>query len=157
MKTHLTLTAGTTLALALLLTTAGHAVERTIPRSQLPAAAEKTLSANLNGATIKDVTTEREHGVQTFEAETILNGHTRDIEVTASGTLNEIEEEVAFDTLPSSVRTALTAKAANAKITKVESLTKQGKLVAYEAATLKGTHRGEIQVGPMGEKLTHEE
>jgi hypothetical protein len=55
------------------------------------------------------------------------------------------------------VQAALTAKAGGAKITKVESLTKHGKLVAYEAATLKGTKKGEIQVGPDGGKLSHEE
>jgi hypothetical protein len=30
-------------------------------------------------------------------------------------------------------------------------------LVAYEATTLKGTKKGEVQVGPNGEKLTREE
>jgi hypothetical protein len=30
-------------------------------------------------------------------------------------------------------------------------------LVAYEAATLEGAKKGEIQVGPNGEKLAHEE
>jgi len=39
----------------------------------------------------------------------------------------------------------------------VESLTKKNKLVAYEAAILKGTKRGEIQVGAHGQKLSHEE
>jgi len=68
-----------------------------------------------------------------------------------------VEEEVAFDSLPAKVQSALTAKAAGAKITKVESLTKQDKLVAYEAVILKGTKKKEIQVGPDGEKLAHEE
>ena len=39
----------------------------------------------------------------------------------------------------------------------MESLTKRNKLVAYEAATMKGTKKGEIQVGPDGGKLSHEE
>jgi hypothetical protein len=36
-------------------------------------------------------------------------------------------------------------------------LKKKDKLVAYEATTLKGTKHGEIQVGPDGKKLSHEE
>ena len=75
----------------------------------------------------------------------------------ADGTLHEIEEEVTFDSLPNTVQTALTQKAAGAKVSKVETLTKNGKLVAYEAATLRGTKKGEIQVGPDGAKLLHEE
>ena len=87
----------------------------------------------------------------------MVNGHTKDIEIAQDGSLNEIEEEVAFDGLPNGVKTALMARAAGAKITKVESLMKHDKLVAYEAATLKGAKKGEIQVGPDGGKLSHEE
>lgn len=133
------------------------AQERKIGRSALPPAVEKTVQSQSEGATIKGFTTEREHGQRVYEAEMIVNGHSRDIEIASDGTLNEIEEGVSFDSLPASVQSALTQKAAGAKITKVESLTKKGKLVAYEAATLKGKKRGEIQVGPNGETLSHEE
>jgi hypothetical protein len=71
--------------------------------------------------------------------------------------LNEIEEEVAMDVLPAGVRTAVMAKAKGAHVTRVESLTKNGKLVAYEVATERNGHKGEIQVGPTGEKLSREE
>ena len=40
---------------------------------------------------------------------------------------------------------------------KVESLTKNGKLVAYEAIVSTGTGKSEIQVGPEGKPLAHEE
>ena len=42
------------------------------------------------------------------------------------------------NSLPASVQTSLTAKARGAKITKVESLKKKDKLVAYEAANPEG-------------------
>ena len=42
-------------------------------------------------------------------------------------------------------------------IGKIESLTKGGKLVAYEAHVKTGTKRSEIQVGPNGEKLARPE
>lgn len=134
-----------------------HSQEHKISRSSLPPAVEKTLQANLSGATIKGFATEVEGGKKVYEAETILNGHTRDLQFAVDGTLNEIEEEVAFDSLPAPVQAGLKAKAGTAKITKVESLTKHDKLVAYEAATLKGAKKGEVQVGPNGETLKHEE
>ena len=131
--------------------------ESKIERSALPAAVEKTVQVQSQGATIKGFATDREHGKKIYEVEMIFNGHSKDIEIAEDGTLNEIEEQVAFESLPTQVQNALTAKAAGAKITKVESLSKQNKLVAYEAATLKGTRKGEIQVGPDGGKLAHEE
>jgi hypothetical protein len=63
----------------------------------------------------------------------IVKGHTKDVEVEPSGAIFEIEEEVAMDSLPTEVKAPLTAKAPGAKILKVESLTKRGHLVAYEA------------------------
>jgi len=43
------------------------------------------------------------------------------------------------------------------KIGKVESITKQGKVVAYEAHVTTNGKRSEIQVGPDGRPLAHEE
>jgi hypothetical protein len=40
---------------------------------------------------------------------------------------------------------------------KVESITKHDRLVAYEAKVLTGTKKSEIQVGPDGKPLDHEE
>ncbi len=141
----------------LALTLTATAQEKKIAQSALPAPVQKAAQAQSQGATIKGFSTEKENGKTVYEAEMIINGHTRDIQFATDGTVNEIEEEVAFNALPAPVQTALTKKAAGAKITKVESLTKQGKLVAYEAATLNGTKKGEIQVAPDGSKLAHEE
>lgn len=139
------------------LTLTAAAQEKKIARSALPPAVEKTVQAQSHGATIKGFATDREQGKTVYEAEMVVNGHTKDIEIATDGTLLEIEEEVAFDSLPANVRSALTAKAAGAKITKVESLTKKDKLVAYEAAITRGTKKSEIQVGPDGRSLNREE
>lgn len=133
------------------------AQEKKIERSALPPAVEKTVQAQSKGATIKGFATEREHGKKVYEAEMMVNGHSRDIQIAEDGTLNEVEEEVAFDSLPANVQSGLTTKAAGGKITKVESLTKKDKLVAYEAVVEKGGSKKEIQVGPDGGKLSHEE
>lgn len=131
--------------------------EKAVSRSSLPPAVEKTVQEQTQGATIRGISSEKEDGVFEYEVEMTVDGHGRDIAIAKDGTLLETEDEVAMNSLPSNVQSALQAKAAGAKITKVESLTKKGKLVAYEAATLKGSKKGEIQVGPSGEKLAHEE
>jgi len=148
---------GTLTCAALALTFSAAAQEKKIGHSALPPAVVKTLDGETKGATVKGFSTERENGKKVYEAETTINGHTRDIQVAKNGTLNEVEEEVAFESLPDGVKRGLTAKAAGAKITKVESLTKGGKLVAYEAATLRGLKKGEVQVGPGGSVLKHSE
>jgi uncharacterized membrane protein YkoI len=144
--------AASVLALTLVAT-----AEEKIARSALPPAVEKAVQAETQGATIKGFAREREQGKTFYEAETVVNGHTRDVLFAGDGTIAEIEEEVAFDSLPSNVQAGLTQKAAGGKITKVESLTKKGKLVAYEGQVKKGSKSSEIQVGPDGKNLTHEE
>ena len=141
----------------LALTIYGMAQEKRIDRSALPSAVVKTIDQELHGATVKGFSTDREHGKRVYEAETMLNGHSRDLQIAEDGTLNEVEEEVAFDALPSGVQHGLTKKAKGARITKVESLRKYGTLVAYEASTLNHGHTGEVQVGPEGATLAHAE
>ena len=144
-------------ASVLALTVCAVAKEKKIDRAALPPAVEKTVQAQSQNATIKGFTTDVEDGKRVYEAEMMIDGHSKDIEIAPDGSLNEIEEQVTFDSLPANVQTAFTAKAKGAKIIKVESLRKQDKLVAYEAATLKGSKRGEIQVGPSGQTLSHDE
>ncbi len=148
---------GTLTCAALVFSFSAAAQERKLDRSALPPSVVKTFDGETKGATVKGFSTERENGKRVYEAETTVNGHTRDIQVAEDGTLNEVEEEIAFESLPDGVRKGLTTKAAGAKITKVESLTKGGKLVAYEAATLRGLKKGEVQVGPDGSVLKHSE
>ena len=62
-----------------------------------------------------------------------------------------------MDSLPPQVKAGLTKAAGNGTISKVESLTKGSKLVAYEADVKNGSKRSEVQVGPNGNKLAHEE
>jgi len=75
----------------------------------------------------------------------------------ANGAVVEVEEQVATDALPAAVRDGLQAKAGKGKLTKVESITKQGKIVAYEAKVLTDGKRSEVQVGPDGKPLDQEE
>jgi uncharacterized membrane protein YkoI len=124
--------------------------ERKIDETKLPASVRNTVAEQQKGATIKGFSTEVEHGKRVYEAEMLANGRTRDIEIAADGSVNEIEEEVSLESLPAAVQQALQKKANGGTITKVESLTRHGKLVAYEAAINRGGKHSEIQVGPQG-------
>lgn len=131
--------------------------EKKIKRSDLPPAVEKTVVAESAGATIKGFNEEKEKGQTFYEAEMTVNGHSKDVLIDASGTVVEVEEEVAFESLSPEVKAGLQAKAGKGKISKVESLTKKGKLVAYEAKVNTDGKKSEVQVGPDGKPLDHEE
>ncbi|HEY6373487.1 MAG TPA: hypothetical protein VIX37_23120 [Candidatus Sulfotelmatobacter sp.] len=139
------------------LATIALAQERKIQRADLPPAVEKTVAAQTQGATIKGFSQEKENGQTFYEAETTVNGHSKDILIDANGGIAEIEEQVALDSLPAAVKAGLQAKAGDGKIVKVESLTKHDKLVAYEAKVQTAGQKREIQVGPDGKPLDHEE
>jgi len=144
-------------ALMVLVVATAYAQERKLTRAQLPPAVEKTVAAESQGATIKGFATEVEKGKRLYEAELEINGRSKDISMDRNGKIVEVEEEVTMDSLPSEVQAALKKAAGKGTIGKIESLTKNGKLVAYEAHVKTGTKHSEIQVGPNGEKLSHPE
>jgi hypothetical protein len=135
----------------------GSAQEKKITRADLPPAVDKTVTAESAGATIKGFSQEKEKGETFYEAELVVNGHSKDVLIDASGSVVEVEEEVALGSLAAEVKAGLQAKAGKGKILKVESLTKKGKLVAYEAKVATNGKKSEIQVGPDGKPLDHEE
>lgn len=139
------------------LTTVSFAQEKRIQRADLPPAVEKTVAAQTQGATIKGFSQEKENGQILYEEETTVNGHSKDITIDANGAVVEIEEQVALNSLAVAVKAGLQTKAGAGKILKVESLTKNGKVVAYEAKVEAAGKKKEIQVGPDGQPLDHEE
>ena len=133
------------------------AQEKKLQRSELPPAVQKTVDEQSKGATVKGFSTEVEDGKKIYEVQLTVNGHGKDISMDAQGHVLEIEEETSMDSLPPAVRDGLVKAAGKGTVGKVESLTKNGKLVAYEAAVKTGTRNSEIQVGPDGKKLAHPE
>jgi len=131
--------------------------EKKIQRSDLPPAVEDTVVAESRGAVIQSFSIENENGQTYYEAEMTVNGHGRDVLIDKSGAVVEVEEQVPFESLSPSVREGLQAKAGKGKIIKVESITKHDRVVAYEAKVLTGTKKSEVQVGPDGKALDHEE
>jgi len=133
------------------------AQEKKIKRSDLPAAVEKTVVAESKGATIRGFSEEKEKGKTTYELQMTVNGHSKDLQMDESGVVIEVEEQVALEALPTEARTSLQAKAGRGRITKVESITKKNRLVAYEAQVDTDGKKSEVQVGADGKPLDHEE
>jgi hypothetical protein len=137
--------------------TAVQAQEKKLKREDLPPAVEKTVAEQSKGATIRGFSTEMENGKRLYEVELVVSGHGKDISMDKEGNIVEVEEEIPMESLSSPVKDGLTQAAGSGTISKVESITKNGKLVAYEAQVKTGTKRSEVQVGPEGKKLAHPE
>jgi multidrug efflux pump subunit AcrA (membrane-fusion protein) len=131
------------------------AQEKKLKREELPPAVEKTVAEQSRGAAIRGFSTELEDGKRLYEIELVVSGHGKDISMDEHGNIVEVEEEVSIASLPSSVKDGFTKAAGSGTLGKVESITKNGKLVAYEAVVKTGTKSSEIQVGPDGKKPTH--
>ena len=145
------------LLVSLVLVGSALAQEKKIKRSDLPAAVEKTVVEQSKGATIRGFSQEKENGQTTYEAEMLVNGHSKDVQMDANGGVIEIEEQVDLQAVSAEVKAGLQAKAGKGKIMKVESITKKDKLVAYEAKVMTDGKKSEVQVGPGGKPLDHEE
>jgi uncharacterized membrane protein YkoI len=59
--------------------------EKKIRRSDLPPAVEKAVAEQSKGATIRGFSQEKENGQTYYEAELMVNGHTKDVLLDANG------------------------------------------------------------------------
>jgi len=138
------------LGVSLLLITSAQGSERKVSMKDLPKAVQKTVKEQSEGATITGLSKEVEHGKTYYEVELKVNGRGKDVLIDSTGAIVEVEEEVTMASLPPAVKTAIEAKAGKGKILKVESITKNNALVAYEAQVNTAGRKSEIKVGPEG-------
>jgi hypothetical protein len=116
----------------------------------LPAAVQKTVQEQAQGAEIKNISKETEKGVTQYEVETIVNGKHRDFNVDTKGALLEVEEETSIDGIPAPAKAAILKKVGDGKLGMVETMTK-GSATLYEAAyTTKAGKKLEVLVKPDG-------
>jgi hypothetical protein len=140
---------------AVMMSIPGMCQEVRLNKSDLPAAVQKTADEQSRDATVRGYSQDKQDGKVVYEIALQVNGHGKDITIDQQGNVVEIEEEIELKSLPADVRAGLQKQAGNRSIGKVESITKHGILVAYEAQVRSGRKRTEIQVGPSGEPLAH--
>src|SRR5262249_7910837 len=135
----------------------GQEQEKKLNRSDLPAAVQKSVDAQIQGGTVRGFSKEEENDQTYYEAELTVNGHTKDINMDPTGAIVEVAGKGELNPLPAAVKEGLQAKAGKGKIVKVESLKKHDQLVAYEAKVVTDGKKSEVQVGSDGKPLDHEE
>jgi uncharacterized membrane protein YkoI len=126
-----------------------YGAETTVKLANLPPAVQKTVQAEIAHATLVGLTKEVEHGKLSYEIETKVNGRSRDLSVDASGTILSVEEDVPLDSLPAVAKAAIEKQAAQGKVSKVEKVTANGKVIYEAAISVKGK-KSEIEIAEDG-------
>ena len=123
--------------------------------ADLPAPVQKTVQDTLNGGEIKNINKEVEKGVTQYEVETMLKGKHRDFDVDSNGTLIDVEDEVALDSIPAAAKSAILKKVDTGKLGMVEAVSHPGKKdLLYEASyTTKDGKKSEVLVTAAGAEI----
>lgn len=132
------------------------AADTPIKFSELPEIVQKTMTkeTQATGAKIKNTLIELEDGKKYFECESILaNGKTRDFLVDPQGKVYEVEDEVEEEEIPAAVKNVVDkAAAGGGKITKLEAVKHDGKIIGYEATVVKNGKKTGLELNPDGTK-----
>ena len=128
--------------------------ERPVRMKDLPPAVQAAVREQSKGAVIRGLSQETKDGQTFYEAALRVNGHGKDVLMDATGKVIEVEEQIAFSTLPPAVQTSLRKLAGKGRMVLVESITKDNALVAYEAHVRTARRVTEIKVDPNGQTVT---
>lgn len=131
--------------------------ERRVKMKDLPQAVQQTVREQSRGAAIKGFSKEVERGQTFYEVEMKVNGHGKDVLIDPNGMVVEVEEEVALASLAPDVRVTIEQNADKGKVRKVEAITKNNVIVAYEAVVQKAGKKSEIKVAPDGKLMPKDE
>jgi hypothetical protein len=84
----------------------------------------------------------KEDGIEQYEVESLVNGKSRDFNVDTKGNLLVVEESTTIDAIPAAAKASILKKVADGKLRTVETFTKPGQPLMYEAAYIdkKGKH-----------------
>jgi hypothetical protein len=127
--------------------------EKPVKLKSLPKAVQQTVAEQSAGAKILGLSKETENGKTFYEVELKVEGHHRDLLIDSSGAVVETEDEIELGQLPPAVKATIEKQAGKGKIGVIESITKNGQIIAYEAHLKTGGKSQEIKVGPDGELI----
>jgi len=127
--------------------------EQRVRMKDLPLAVQKTVQEQSRGAKIRALTREVEEGKTFFEVELRINGRGRDVLIDPSGAVVETEDQITLAEAPAAVKAEIEKQAGKGRIISVESVTKAGAIVFYEAAIRHARKITEIKISPDGKMI----
>jgi hypothetical protein len=133
--------------------------EEKLPLTKLPKPVLDAAKAKFPDAELVSAGKEDEDGKVTYEVTLRDKGQKVDVELTADGAILAIEKAITVKDLPKEVAEALEQKHPKATIKRVEEITKQDKIAAYEVllVTARKKRIFEVTFDPSGKFLKQEE
>jgi hypothetical protein len=145
------------LTAALTISSCACAAERSVPCNTLPEAVQQHSKSLLEpGTTVKGCVKDSSGSKTTYEMALVTPKGSKDVTFSPAGEVLEVEEEVDPSTLPPPVTAAFTKAATGGKLGKVESLSRQGKLISYESTVERGGRHREVAFTPDGARIKAE-
>jgi hypothetical protein len=139
------------LTVALAISSCAYAAEHSVPCNTLPGAVQQSSKSLLEpGTTIHGCVKDVSGGKTTYEIELLTSKGSKDVTFSPAGDILEIEQQVDPATVPPPVAAAFAKAAAGGKLGKVESLTRQGQLIAYESTIERNGKPRELAFHPDG-------
>ena len=139
------------LTTALAISSCAYAAEHSVPCSTLPDAVQQRSKSLLEpGTTVHGCVKDVSAGKTTYEMELLTPKGSKDVTFSPQGDVVEIEQQVDPTALPPPVAAAFAKASSGGKLGKVESLTRQGQLIAYESTVIKGGRHRELAFRPDG-------
>jgi hypothetical protein len=121
-----------------------------VKMADLPPAVQAAVKEQTKTATLVGLSKETEKGKTTYEAETTVNGKSRDVSFDKTGAIIAVELEVDLDSIPAAAKAAIQKKVGSGKLKKVESITEGKSPVSYEATIEKNGKTSEVGVNADG-------
>jgi len=126
--------------------------EKKYSKKDLPAAVLSSFQKEYPKASIKEVSMEKEKGVEYWEIESADGKVKRDLLYTSDGKKAEVEETMEMSQVPAVVKTTLTGEYPKGKVDKAEKVMK-GSSVTYEFHLKDGDKSHEVVIDPDGKVL----
>jgi hypothetical protein len=121
-----------------------------VKMADLPPAVQAAVKEQTKTATLVGLSKETEKGKTIYEAETTLNGKSRDISFDKTGAIVGVEQEVDLDSIPAAAKAAIQKKIGTGKLKKVESVTEGSSPATYEATIVGNGKTSEVGVNADG-------
>jgi uncharacterized membrane protein YkoI len=125
------------------------AAEVKVKIADLSPAVQAAVKEQTKDATLVGLSKETENGKTIWEAETTLNGKSRDVSFDKTGAIVSVEQEVDLDSIPAPAKAAIRKKLGTGTLKKVESVT-VGSTVSYEATIAANGKTSEVGVNADG-------
>ena len=123
-----------------------NAQAKKLQQSDLPEPVQATAAKETAQGKVTGIWQRDQDGAVVYEVDLVVDGHARGVLINPEG----VQEEVPWDKLDPSIQSGIQSQAADGKVAKVYSISRDGKLLRYIAIVDKAGQKTKVEVGADG-------